>query len=104
MPQINPNWFRVDPWVLIIGAIIIVVFSVIAVIWSIKAHRLQVAAGREDLIGKTAVVDTALEPKGVVFIQGERWTAISDGGKVKPEEEVIITKVEGLKLWVTKKA
>ena len=88
---------------LIIGAIIIVVFSVIAVIWSIKAHRLQVAAGREDLIGKTAVVDTALEPKGVVFIQGERWTAISDGGKVKPEEEVIITKVEGLKVWVTKK-
>ena len=103
MPQINPNWFRVDPWVLIIGAIIIVVFSVIAVIWSIKAHRLQVAAGREDLIGKTAVADTALEPKGVVFIEGERWTAISDGGKVEPEDEVIITKVEGLKVWVTKK-
>ena len=103
MPQINPNWFQVSPSVIIIGIIIIVVFTVVAVIWSIKAHQLQVAAGREDLIGKTAVVDTALNPKGVVFIQGERWTAISDSGQVEPEDEVIITKVEGLKVWVTKK-
>ena len=93
----------VSPSVIIIGIIIIVVFSVISIIWSIKAHRLQVAAGREDFIGKTAVVDTALNPKGVVFIQGERWTAISEGGNIEPEDEVIITKVEGLKVWVTKK-
>ena len=93
----------VSPSVIIIGIIIIVVFSAISIIWSIKAHRLQVAAGREDLVGKTAVVDTALNPKGVVFIQGERWTAISEGGNIEPEDEVIITKVEGLKVWVTKK-
>jgi len=90
------------PWLIILG-IILVVFTVFIVIWSIRAHQRQVAAGREDLIGKTAVVDIALEPKGVVLVEGERWTAISNSGRVEPDEEVIITKAEGLKLRVAKK-
>jgi len=101
--QINPAWFRIDPWLIAIVAIGIAVSLAITIIWGIRAHRHQVSAGREELIGKTAEVKIALEPKGVVFIQGERWTAISDSGQVKPGEEVIITKVDGLKLWVTKK-
>ena len=95
---------QINLWLIIIAAIIIiVVFSVFVVIWVIRAHRRQVSAGKEDLVGKTAVVDIALEPKGVVFVEGERWTAISDSGRMEPEEEVIITKVEGLKLRVTRK-
>ena len=103
MFQINPTWFRIDPWLIAIVAIGIAVSLAITIIWGIRAHHHQVSAGREELIGKTAEVKIALEPKGVVFIQGERWTAISDSGRVKPGEEVIITKVDGLKLWVTKK-
>ena len=97
------SWFYVNPWLLIIGTIIIIVSCVFVVYWTIRAHQQQVSAGREELVGKTAVVKIALEPKGVVFIQGERWTAISEKGRAEPEEEVIITKVEGLKLRVTKK-
>ena len=93
----------VDTWVIIVIAIIIVVFLVFVVIWSVRAHQRQVSAGMEDLVGKTAVVEIALEPKGVVLVEGERWTAITDTGRAEPEEEVIITKVEGLKLRVTKK-
>ena len=66
-------------------------------------HIRQASAGKEDLIGKTAEVKIALEPKGVVSIQGERWTAISETDWVKPEEEVIVTKVDRLKLYVNKK-
>ncbi len=102
MFQIDLSWFRIDPWVIVVAAIIIVIFTVFAVIWVIRAHQRQISAGKEELIGKTAVVDIALDPKGVVFIQGERWTAISDEGRVEPEEEVIITKVDGLKLRVAK--
>ena len=90
------------PW-LIAGGIIIAVLTVFVVIWGVRAHQGQVSAGREELVGKTATVVIALEPKGVVFIQGERWTAISDSGQVEPEDEVVITRVEGLKLYVTKK-
>jgi len=50
-----------------------------------------------------AEVDIALEPKGVVLVEGERWTAISEKGRVAKGEEVIIIKVDGLKLYVTKK-
>ena len=103
MFQIDPNWFQVDPWLIAIVAISVAAFLAIAIIWGIRAHRHQASAGREDLIGKSAEVKIALEPKGVVFIQGERWTAVSEKGRVEPGEEVIITKVDGLKLYVTKK-
>ena len=88
---------------LIILAIIIAIFSFFIVIWVIRAHQRKVSAGREELLGRAAVVDQALQPKGVVLIEGERWTAISDRGRVESGEEVIITKVEGLKLRVSKK-
>lgn len=103
MFQIDPSWFRVAPWLVVLVVIVIVAFLAIAIIWGIRAHRHQASAGREDLIGKTAEVKIALEPKGVVFVEGERWTAISEKGRVEPGEEVIITKVGGLKLYVTKK-
>ena len=93
----------VDTSVIIILAVIIVAFLVLVVFWSVRAHQKQVSAGREDLVGKTALVDITLEPKGIVLVEGERWTAILDKGQVETEEEVIITKVEGLKLRVTKK-
>jgi len=69
-------------------------FIAFAIIWGIRAHHHQISAGREDLIGKTAEVKIALEPKGVVFIQGERWTAISEKGRVELGETVVIDKVD----------
>lgn len=101
--QINPDWFRVDTWFITLIVIGVIAFIAISIIWGIRAHRKRVAVGREDLVGRTAVVDIALDPKGLVLVEGERWRAILDKGRAEPEEEVIITKVEGLKLWVTKK-
>jgi len=90
-------------WFIVLIAIVIVVLLVFVIIWSIRAHQKKIAAGREELVGRTAVVEVALEPKGVVLVEGERWTAIADKGHIELEEEVIITKVDGLKLMVTKK-
>ena len=103
MPQIDLSWPEIDPWVIATVIICVIAFIAVAVIWGIRAHRYQISAGREELIGKTAEVKVALEPKGIVFIQGEQWTAISETGRVEPGEEVIINKVDGLKLYVTKK-
>ena len=97
------QFFQIDLWLIVIVVIGIIVFLAFTIIYGIRAHRRQVSAGREDLIGKVAEVNTVIDPKGTVFIEGERWVAISDKGRVEPGEEVIITKVEGLKLWVTKK-
>ncbi len=95
--------FQVDWWLIAITAICVTAFFAFVINRVIRAHRHQPSSGREELVGKTAVVKVALKPKGVVFIEGERWTAESEQGQVEPEEEVIITKVDGLKLWVTKK-
>ena len=103
MFQIDLSWFRIDPGLIATVTILIVAFLALAIIWGIRAHRQQVLAGREELVGKTAEVKTVMEPKGTVFIQGERWAAMLEEGRVEPGEEVIITKVDGLKLWVTKK-
>ena len=73
MFQIDPRMFQIDPWLIIVITIALVAFTAVA------------------------------EPKGTVFVQGEQWTAISEKGRVDPGQEVIITKVDGLKLYVTKK-
>lgn len=101
--QINPSWLRVDPWTITITVIILVAFAVIAIYYSVRAHRRKVGAGKEELIGRTAEVSTVLEPRGTVNIEGERWTAISDGERIEAGEEVVITRIEGLKLHVARK-
>ena len=99
MFQLGP----LNPWLIAIIAIGVVAFLAIAIIWGIRAHHHQALAGKEELIGKTAEVLTVMEPKGTVFIQGERWTAMSETGQIEPGEEVIVTKINGLKMWVAKK-
>jgi len=70
----------------------------------IRGQRRRKATGAEGMIGEKAIAKTPLDPTGTVLAQGELWTAASEGGKVAPGEEVIITKVEALKLWVAKKS
>ncbi|HIE17778.1 MAG TPA: nodulation protein NfeD [Dehalococcoidia bacterium] len=83
--------------------IAIVAFLVFVVGAVVRGQRRKVKTGAEGLIGRTAVAKTSLAPKGTVLIDGEHWTAIVDSGKVEPGEEVMVTKVEGLKLVVTRK-
>jgi len=78
-------------------------FAVFVVGAIIRGQRRRKATGAEGMIGEKAIAKTPLDPTGTVLAQGELWTAASEGGKVAPGEEVIITKVEQLKLWVTKK-
>jgi membrane-bound serine protease (ClpP class) len=92
---------------LIITIIVVVIIGLallaMTIVYGIRAHRRQVSAGREDLVGRIAEARTVIEPRGTVFVEGESWAAILDKGRVEPGEEVIITKVEGLRLRVTRK-
>jgi len=89
----------------IIVAIVFAVAFIIFVIYAIvNGQKRKLSAGVEDMIGKEAVAQTTLDPKGTVLAEGELWTAIAEDSKIEPGEEVTITKVEGLKLWVTKKS
>jgi len=94
---------QINPGLIATVTILIAAFLAFVVQRVIRAHHRQVSTGKEELVGKTAVVKVALDPEGMVLVKGERWMAISEKGRIKPGEEVIITKVEGLKLYVTKK-
>jgi membrane-bound serine protease (ClpP class) len=92
-----------DAWLIAIIAILAAAFVIFVVQRVVLAHRRRAAAGREELVGRTAEVEVTLEPKGVVLVEGELWTAISEKGRLERGEEVIITRVDGLKLYVKKK-
>jgi membrane-bound ClpP family serine protease len=89
---------------LIAGVAIAVACFLIFVIGAIiRGQRRRKATGAEGMIDGVAVAKTPLDPMGTVLAKGELWTAVTKGEKVERGEEVIITKVEGLKLWVIKK-
>jgi membrane protein implicated in regulation of membrane protease activity len=70
---------------------------------TLRTYRNQTITGKEDLIGKTVLVKETLNPEGTVVYEGDLWTAASDSGAIESGEEVIITEVKGLKLFVKKK-
>lgn len=88
----------------IVVAAVLAIALITLVVWAaVRDRRRKLSAGAEDMIGKTAVVRTALDPKGTVLAEGELWTAITEGTRIEAGEEVTITRVEGLRLWVTRR-
>jgi membrane-bound serine protease (ClpP class) len=79
-------------------------FAIFVIGAIIRGQRRRKATGAEGMIGKTAIAKTPIDPTGTVRAEGELWAASSEGGNVAPGEQVIITKVEGLRLWVAKKS
>jgi membrane-bound serine protease (ClpP class) len=96
--------YQIDPWLI---AVVVAFFSGIAIFLVtviVRAHRRRIGTGREGLVGQTATARTSLDPKGMVFVEGERWNATVEEGKVEPGEEVTVARVEGLNLVVRKKS
>ena len=92
-----------ETWLIVLIVIGLIAFGAITIIWGIRAHRLKITAGAEELVGRTAEVKVALAPKGTVFIEGELWAAISESGRLEPGAEVVITKIDGMILYVARK-
>jgi membrane-bound serine protease (ClpP class) len=94
---------RTDWWVIVLVVVVLAVILVFVIDAVIRVYRRRPTTGKEGLIGKTAVAHTVLEPRGMVYVEGELWTATSEAGRIEVGEEVVVTKVEGMKLRVTKK-
>ncbi|MBI2858207.1 MAG: nodulation protein NfeD [Chloroflexi bacterium] len=70
---------------------------------AIRGQKSKAVTGREGLEGQVGVAATPLNPEGMVAVEGERWAAEAIDGNVEPGQEVIVSRIEGLKLFVTKK-
>ncbi len=66
---------------------------------AVKARRNKVVTGAEGMVGETAVVQTALSPRGKVFVHGELWDAVAST-TVSAGESVVVKRVDGLVLTV----
>jgi membrane-bound serine protease (ClpP class) len=95
--QLQINW-----WVIALVAIVIAALFIFVVGAVVRSQRRRSVTGREGLVGQTATVRTEINPVGMVFIQGELWKATSESERIEPGEEAVVTKVDGLKLWVSK--
>ncbi|MCJ7769307.1 MAG: nodulation protein NfeD [Dehalococcoidales bacterium] len=95
--------FQVNIWLIISISVLFAAFLAFVINRIVAAHKRQAATGREELLGKTAVVRTPLDPEGKVLYEGEIWTAVLDQGRAEPKEEVTIKNFHGLKLYVVKK-
>lgn len=74
-------------------------FSLVVLGAGLRALKRRPSTGREELVGLIGEVKTAMPPRGQVAIRGELWEAVSDA-TLKPGDEAVVTRVEGLHLHV----
>jgi len=87
-------------------AVVVIIVSLAFILTSnrvVKSQRRRVATGSEDLLSRTAIVRSPLNPSGTVMVEGELWQAEIDQGEALTGEEVVVTTIQGLRLLVTKK-
>ena len=76
-------------------------FFLFAVGAGVRAQRTKVRSGREGLVGASGVARTDLNPEGMVYAQGEMWTAeAEDKTTIRQGERVTVVGVNGLRLRV----
>ena len=77
-------------------------FSVI-LIFALRAQRRPALTGSQTLLGKIGEVRQPLKPGGTIQIEGELWSAETDGEAVESGEKVEVVEIKGLTLKVRKR-
>jgi membrane-bound serine protease (ClpP class) len=77
-----------------IGLITIFLMSI-----ALKARHNKIVTGEQGMVGEVGVAQTALSPRGKVFVHGEIWDAVSSV-PVNAGEAVVVRKLDGLQLQV----
>jgi membrane-bound serine protease (ClpP class) len=89
------------PWGTIIGlGAATGAFFAFVIAKALLAQRLRPRTGVEAMVGEIAVVRRALDPDGMVHIEGELWRARSESGVVAVGERVVVTGHDGMLLHV----
>jgi membrane-bound serine protease (ClpP class) len=96
-----------EPWIEVSGDLIkgtaIALLIGLAVFFLLvkRTVRRPPSVGREELIGQTGVAVTGIDPKGLVKLRGELWTATSKE-PIEEGAQVVVKDVKGVALVVRK--
>jgi membrane-bound serine protease (ClpP class) len=95
-------YLQISLWA-IAGVIVVTsVFFLIVITKVIQVHKRKPVSGKEGIIGEKGIAKSDIDKNGgIVFVHGEIWKAISNE-KIKKGEEIIVKKIDGLKLIVEK--
>lgn len=91
---------RVSPFVIVPTVLTTAAFMIFVVGAAVRARRRQPVTGQEGMIGLVGEVRKELNPRGEIFVRGERWEAESIKGTVAAGEKVQVVEIEGLRLKV----
>ena len=90
-----------SPWN-VVAVVLGLGIEAVELTWGLRLARRRARVGADTLIGREAVVVTALDPVGQVFLAGERWRARGADG-AQAGEHVVVCGREGLTLIVERK-
>ncbi len=99
VPEFGP-WLGVSFWTIGGVSTVMAGFFVVVARLVARSQDAQVTTGREGLIGATGEARSALDPGGMVFVDGALWDATAIGGQVAAGERVEVLALEGLRLTV----
>lgn len=91
---------HVSRWLIFPLAAVIGAFLLVFIRALVRLRRMPVQSGKESLIGARGTARSPLDPKGVVFVKGERWDATAEDGPLEEGASVIVTGANGLRLQV----
>ncbi|TAM78240.1 nodulation protein NfeD [bacterium] len=95
-------FLRISLVLILVVAALTAAFFAFAVGAGIHAQTRKVQTGREGLRDAIGVARSDLAPAGMVFVQGELWSAESADGVISQGQRVRVVQVKGLRLTVRK--
>ena len=93
---------RISLSVIISATAVTALFFLFVIGMGLKAQRLKVVTGASTLVDKNGIVTEALDPIGMVRVNGELWKAESLSGQIREGEKIRVVRMEGFKLFVEK--
>jgi membrane-bound serine protease (ClpP class) len=99
----NPAYTRISLELIISTVASTALFFGLAIRKAFQARRAKPKLGVESLMGASGITQTEISPEGMVFLNGELWTAQSEYPIAK-QEEILVTGIQGNKLIIKKKS
>ncbi len=97
IPELRPSLKFIIP--VAVGLSLIFLFLIFI---AVRALANRVHTGKEGLVGEIGVAQSALTPKGKVFVHGELWNAEADQEIPEGAEVQVVEVLKNLKIRVTK--
>jgi membrane-bound serine protease (ClpP class) len=96
----NSPLYRVSTSVIVTVALTSATFFAFVVTKAVRIQARRATTGNEGLIGRVGTARTDLDPEGTVYVWGEYWTGIAEGGTIQAGQRIEVVAQEGLRLRV----